>query len=293
MTSEGGGAVAFPVMTLALGVRPTVARDFSMLIQSVGMSAAAFALLFQRVRLEWRALLLCSIGGSLGTVLGLHYVDPHLTAAQKKMVFVSVWFSFAFALFFLNRTHKRTTFSQIAAFSKWKACVLLACGLVGGMFTSLAGSGVDICSFSVLTLLFRVSEKVATPTSVVLMATVSVVGSYWRVFVMRAVAQETWENFAVCVPIVCVMAPLGATLGSHFHRLVLAAIVYFIDVFALVSAYIIIRPLNTELIVMSVVIVAGGGMFFFGITKLGERLMTKTVEENEISEIKKTETTKM
>ncbi len=28
MTSEGGGAVAFPVMTLALGVDPTIARDF-------------------------------------------------------------------------------------------------------------------------------------------------------------------------------------------------------------------------------------------------------------------------
>ena len=35
-TSEGGGAVAFPVMTLALGIRPTIARDFSIMIQSTG-----------------------------------------------------------------------------------------------------------------------------------------------------------------------------------------------------------------------------------------------------------------
>jgi hypothetical protein len=35
-TSEGGGAIAFPVMTLALGIRPTVARDFSIMIQSCG-----------------------------------------------------------------------------------------------------------------------------------------------------------------------------------------------------------------------------------------------------------------
>ena len=33
MTSEGGGAVAFPVMTLALGIKPAVARDFSLMIQ--------------------------------------------------------------------------------------------------------------------------------------------------------------------------------------------------------------------------------------------------------------------
>ena len=36
MTSEGGGAVAFPVMTLALGIKPAVARDFSLMIQSCG-----------------------------------------------------------------------------------------------------------------------------------------------------------------------------------------------------------------------------------------------------------------
>ena len=36
MTSEGGGAVAFPVMTLALNISPGVARDFSLMIQSCG-----------------------------------------------------------------------------------------------------------------------------------------------------------------------------------------------------------------------------------------------------------------
>ena len=35
-TSEGGGAVAFPVMTLALGIAPSIARDFSMMCQSCG-----------------------------------------------------------------------------------------------------------------------------------------------------------------------------------------------------------------------------------------------------------------
>lgn len=35
-TSEGGGAVAFPVMTLGFSIEPTVARDFSLMIQSCG-----------------------------------------------------------------------------------------------------------------------------------------------------------------------------------------------------------------------------------------------------------------
>ncbi|MFT5200306.1 MAG: putative membrane protein YfcA, partial [Planctomycetota bacterium] len=33
-TSEGGGAVAFPVMTLGFKIAPDVARDFSLLIQT-------------------------------------------------------------------------------------------------------------------------------------------------------------------------------------------------------------------------------------------------------------------
>ena len=49
-TSVGGGAVAFPVMTLVLDVAPAVARDFSMMIQTVGMVAATFTILYQQVR---------------------------------------------------------------------------------------------------------------------------------------------------------------------------------------------------------------------------------------------------
>jgi uncharacterized membrane protein YfcA len=35
-TSEGGGAIAFPVMTLVLKLNPKVARDFSFMIQCCG-----------------------------------------------------------------------------------------------------------------------------------------------------------------------------------------------------------------------------------------------------------------
>jgi hypothetical protein len=53
-TSEGGASVAFPVMTLAFGITPAVARDFSFMIQSVGMTAAAFTIFFMKVTyLPW------------------------------------------------------------------------------------------------------------------------------------------------------------------------------------------------------------------------------------------------
>ena len=49
-------------------------------------------------------------------------------------------------------------------------------GFVGGVFSGLVGNGIDIITFSLMVLLFRISEKVATPTSVLLMALNAVVG---------------------------------------------------------------------------------------------------------------------
>ena len=49
------------------------------------------------------------------------------------------------------------------------------------------------------------------------------------------VEEEAWGYLAVCVPVVVVFAPLGSFLASHFHRQVLAALVYVLDTLALVK----------------------------------------------------------
>ena len=279
MTSEGGGAIAFPVMTLALGISPDIARDFSFMIQSCGMSAAAFTIYFMKIKLEYHSLVFNSIGGIVGLVFGLHMIDPNLSAAQKKMYFVSIWFSFAFALFLLNRHHKRKTFMSIPNVNAWKIIVLIITGFIGGCFSSFAGSGIDICSFSMLCLLFRVSEKVATPTSVVLMALNTCVGFFWRGLVMQGIEQETWEYLIVCVPVVVIGAPIGSLLGSHFHRLVLACFVYVVDIAALIGAFAIV-PQTPQLAGASGIIIVVFFCFFYMITKLGAVLMERQLVDD-------------
>ena len=44
-TSEGGGAIAFPIFTKLLHIGPYDARNFSLAIQSVGMGAASLSIL--------------------------------------------------------------------------------------------------------------------------------------------------------------------------------------------------------------------------------------------------------
>ena len=48
-TSEGGGAIAFPIFTKLLHIAPSDARNFSLAIQSVGMGAASLSILYLRV----------------------------------------------------------------------------------------------------------------------------------------------------------------------------------------------------------------------------------------------------
>ncbi|XP_059097364.1 uncharacterized protein LOC131891741 isoform X2 [Tigriopus californicus] len=280
MTSEGGGAVAFPVMTLALGIKPAVARDFSLMIQSCGMTAAAFTIFWMKIKLEMRSVFFCSFGATFGMVLGLEMLDDLLSPPIKKLGFVCVWFSFAFSLYLLNRQHKRKTFDAIPDFGIWQTLVLIMTGFIGGIFSAIAGSGVDICSFSILSLLFRVSEKVATPTSVILMAINTCVGFYWRQLMTETgVEPEAWKFFAVCVPFVVFFAPFGSFISSHFHRQVLAFLIYILDTIALVSALIVI-PITWQRGVLSGSLIAGGFLVFYCISKGGERLL-KIQEEKE------------
>lgn len=89
-TSEGGGAVAFPVMTLLFKIPPAVARDFALMIQSVGMTSAGITILLTGIPIERRGVLWGSLGGTLGLVLGLEFVAGHISAPYAKMLFVSL-----------------------------------------------------------------------------------------------------------------------------------------------------------------------------------------------------------
>jgi uncharacterized membrane protein YfcA len=179
-TSEGGASVAFPVMTLGFGIKPEVARDFSFMIQTVGMNAAAFTIWFMKVRFSKHAVKWASLGGFFGMIFGLEVVAPALSPAVKKMSFVSVWFAFAASLYFLNKNFNRPVYLDVLDWNYYKALTLVAFGFLGGILSSVAGSGIDICTFACLTLIFRVTEKTATPTSVILMAINTSVGFFWR-----------------------------------------------------------------------------------------------------------------
>ncbi|KAI6238471.1 Protein F26A1.8 [Aphelenchoides fujianensis] len=272
MTSEGGGAIAFPVMTFILHMSPKNGRDFSIVIQSIAMTMSLFTIIFMRLEIEWRAIVFCVSASIPGIIFGFHVIDPALSAPQKKMLFVSIWSSFAIALWILNRERKRKTVPVIQEFCTWKAVVLLITGFwFAGVFTSFAGSGLDICIFAVTTLLFSVSEKTATPTTVVSMALCSMFGFYWRAVMMGDVEQVVYDYIKVTVPVSITLAPFGSFLGSHFHRQVLANLIYIFELAAFTGFLSTRPPLS--------LVAASGGILLFGfvlfsfISRKGKQLL--------------------
>lgn len=269
-TSEGGGAVAFPVMTLLFGIVPATARDFSLMIQTVGMGAAAVTILSTRVTVERHALVWSSLGGAVGVIVGLEWVAYRLPASFAKMFFTSTWLAFAFALWWINRYRDREVRHVIHGFRARDALLLILTGVVGGVVTSITGSGLDITTFSLLVLGMRISESVATPTSVVLMGLNAAVGFAWQATIGGGMATDAWNYWWVCVPIVVVGAPFGARFIYRRSRLFVAGLLYASIVTQFVAAILIV-PMTARLALFSVMVFAAGLLFFRSMAQHGVR----------------------
>ena len=117
---------------------------------------------------------------------------------------------------------------------------------------------------------------------------------------MTGAEEDAWSFLAVCVPIVVFFAPFGSFLASHFHRQVLAALIYILDSIALVrtthgtkkkvillklffqiTAFVVI-PMTINRGILCGSLLCGGFIFFLCISKLGEKLL----EINEAKEQK-------
>ncbi|MEM8709627.1 MAG: sulfite exporter TauE/SafE family protein [Planctomycetota bacterium] len=256
-TSEGGGAVAFPVMTLGFKIAPNVARDFSLLIQAVGMTAAAFTILWTRVPVVVPAMIWSSLGGALGIAGGLEFIVPHVAPPYAKMLFTASWLAFAFALFWINRYKDREVHQRIENFLPRHALLLVGFGMIGGVISSITGSGLDIVTFSLLVLRLRISESIATPTSVILMGGNALVGALYRGVVQDQLSPQAWNFWWVCVPIVVVGAPFGAHFIKSRSRLFVANLLYASIAIQFVAALLIVPQTPRLMLFTSATFLAG------------------------------------
>jgi len=269
-SSEGGGAVAFPVLTLIFKIHPAEARNFSLAIQSIGMTAATLWIIARKIKIERTYLKLAILGGSAGIIFGSYFIVPLTTPAYAKMLFVSFWLSFGIALFVVNYYRQRHVHDKLKDLSNYQMIELIFIGFIGGILSSVLGSGIDICTFAFVTMKYNLSEKVATPTSVVLMASNALVGLLLHQFVMADITPVIYNYWLVCIPVVMLGAPLGAYVASKVNRLIIVNFFCIIILVQFFGAIFIIKPTG-RLLLFSIASFLVGIVIFFLLTSHSKR----------------------
>lgn len=215
VTPEGGGAVAFPVLNIFLSIDRTMARDFSLMIQSIGMTSASIFILSHAPRWQvYKPVLWMIPVCFIGFVFGMNFVQQ-LPVYIIQALFLSLITAFAVVYSFGKHRGFRLAFPAITR-QDWPVFALVL--LCGGICASLFGTGADIILYTLLVTRLRMHEKVATHMSIMLMAAMSVLGYSYRFFIDDGLSQYQIQTWLCAYPVVLLMAPLGAFVLSKIDK---------------------------------------------------------------------------
>jgi uncharacterized protein len=254
-TSEGGGAVGFPVLTKVLAVPADQARLFSFAIQSVGMGCATISIVRNRVPLEWRAIRFGAPAAMLGVFGSAVFLAPQLGGPTVRLLFTAILVGLGLALF-ISRRFAPNRRDGIEICGRGELAALVGAGLVGGMLSGVAAVGENTIMFALLVLGFRVCERVVTPTTVVLLTVVTWTGFATHLFVMRDFNGHVVDMWLAAVPVVAVGAPAGALLCTRMSRDVIVRILYVLISVEFTSTLLLVPMPNGQGVIFGIAIAA-------------------------------------
>jgi uncharacterized protein len=260
---EGSAAVAYPVFTLLLDIQPAVARNFAFAIQSIGMTAASLLILGLRLKVDWNYIKYVTTGGIFGLILGTYYVVPLVSPPMAKLFFVSLWLSFGIVLWRENSKTTRVVRDLIENFQKSDMFRLLVFGLIGGVISSIFGTGINIFTFCLMTIYYGINEKVAVPSSIIIMSIETILGFFIHAGVVNDFQPEAFEMWIACIPFVIIFAPLGSFVVSKLPRTTIANFLNIILFIQFVGAMWVIKPNLFQLMVCVITLASGLLLFLF------------------------------
>ena len=110
-TPLGGGVVAFPVAVLLIGFEPSEGRDYTVIIQTVGMNAAAYLIVLNKSHLlDFNLIATFTVVGVPGVLCGLAL---KLAPFYVVLLFQTLVLEFAFIFFYLNILAPRSSPSAV------------------------------------------------------------------------------------------------------------------------------------------------------------------------------------
>ena len=98
-----------------------------------------------------------------GLIFGLEVIEPHLNPDLRTVVYTSSWFVSGAVLFIFcyQGKHGSATRDIISEICCCRALVLMTVSFAGGILMSIVGAGLDLFTFAVLTVFFRISSTVS------------------------------------------------------------------------------------------------------------------------------------
>jgi len=258
---EGSASVAYPVFTLLLEISTSDARNFAFAIQSIGMTSATLFILDRKIAVDWRYIAYVSLSGMVGLLLGTFYLVPFIVPVVAKISFVSLWLAFGIVLFLNHQKSDRPYQTSIGALSPSDKGFLITFGLLGGGISAIFGTGINILTFCFMVIYYRLHEKVATPSSIIIMTIETIFGFLLHLYWIRDFSTRSFDMWLACIPVVVFFAPLGTWVMSRVSYGAYKNFLYLVFFIQYVGAVWAIKP-DLRLSVLSVTIIVFGIVFF-------------------------------
>jgi uncharacterized membrane protein YfcA len=182
---------------------------------------------------------------------------------MAKLFFVSLWLSFGIVLWRENSKPTRIVHDLIENFQKSDMLRLLIFGLIGGIISSIFGTGINIFTFCLMTIYYGINEKVAVPSSIIIMSIETILGFFIHAGVINDFQPEAFEMWIACIPFVIIFAPLGSFVVSKLPRTAIANFLNIILLVQFAGAVWVIKPNSFQLIICGLTLLSGLVLFFF------------------------------
>ena len=269
------------------------------------MAAASIILAGRKV--DWKALGLGVAGGTVGLLVGFftigdpstHFWDSRVDSAYVKVSFTLI--IFAVALIVRLCATQESRFDEVPHWGRRAVLMMLVFAFIGGIFSSLTGSGTDVMLFVFIVLVAQVSPKVAIPTSIIAMAFVSVIGfaivGLWhgqlnigleagqvvsvggKAFGPQSAIQfDLFGIWLAAAPVVVWGAPFGAWCAAKVSERTIIWFVATMAILEVLTTAIFLEQLHTDMVLTSYAII---GLFFtwWAVHRL-ERLSSWVMKED-------------
>lgn len=236
-----------------------------MMIQSVGMTSASLFILTRRdtVRRDYAPLLVFVPIALVGFVAGMAFLQG-LQVYIIQALFLSLSVTFVTAYYFSDH---RGTQDALKLTSTRDAAYLGLVLILGGMVSSLFGTGGDVIVYTLLVTRFHLRAKIATRMSIVLQASISIFGYGYRAFIDHGLTAYQIKTWLCAAPVVLFMAPLGAYALSRLHVNWMLRFTIALNIFQLFY-FNLMEPSREKMIASAAFTLILGAIFFFSLRRL-------------------------